>query len=158
MMSEIIYKPIGIIHTPYKEKECTPIQGCFAPDNKGQIELFPEYAEGLSNIEGFSHLILLYHFHKSEGFQLMAKPFLDKEKKGIFSIRYFARPNPIGLSVVRLYQVKNNILEIGEVDMFDDTPLLDIKPYVPQFDIKDSVKDGWYPTASERSRYEIKKS
>jgi tRNA (adenine37-N6)-methyltransferase len=156
MISDVTYKPIGIIHTPYQEKECTPIQGCFAPDNRGRIELFPEYTDGLQNIEGFSHLILIYHFHQCTGYQLIAKPFLDKEKKGIFSIRYFARPNPIGLSVVRLYEVKANILEIGEVDMLDGTPLLDIKPYVPQFDIKENVKDGWYKTASERSSYEKK--
>ena len=156
MAGEIIYRPIGIIHTPYAAKEDTPIQGCFSPGNCGEIELYPEYAEGLENIEGFSHLILLYHFHKAEGFQLKTKPFLDKEKKGIFSIRYFARPNPIGLSVVKLLQVNGNHLEIGEVDMLDGTPLLDIKPYVPQFDIKEHVKDGWYPTASERSKYTVK--
>jgi tRNA (adenine37-N6)-methyltransferase len=155
-MDPIIYKPIGVIHTPYTRQEDTPIQGCFSPGNQGQIELFPEYTEGLKYIEGFSHLILLYHFHKAEGFQLLTKPFLDKEKKGIFAIRYFARPNPIGLSVVRLLEVKGNLLEIAEVDMLDGTPLLDIKPYVPQFDIKGEVKDGWYPNASERSKYPVK--
>jgi tRNA-Thr(GGU) m(6)t(6)A37 methyltransferase TsaA len=156
MPENIIYKPIGIIHTPFLKQEDTPIQGCFSPDNRGSVEVFPEYAEGLKDISGFSHLILLYHFHKSEGFQLITKPFLDKEKKGIFAIRYFARPNPIGLSVVKLLEVKGNVLEIGEVDMLDGTPLLDIKPYVPQFDIKQDVKDGWYPNASERSKYQVK--
>jgi tRNA (adenine37-N6)-methyltransferase len=156
MPNEIIYRPIGIIHTPYGNKEDTPIQGCFAPNNHGQIELFPEYIAGLQDVLGFSHLILLYHFHKAEGFQLLTKPFLDKEKKGVFATRYFARPNPIGLSMVKLLKIDRNILEIGEVDMFDGTPLLDIKPYVPQFDIKDCLKDGWYPNASERSQYPIK--
>jgi len=158
MLSEVIYRPIGVIHTPYKEKEQTPIQGCFAPDNRGQIELFPDYAAGLQNIEGFSHLILIYHFHQCQGYELIAKPFLDKEKKGIFAIRYFARPNPIGLSVVRLIRIQDNLLEIGEVDMLDETPLLDIKPYVPQFDIKDKVSNGWYQNASERARYEARQS
>jgi tRNA (adenine37-N6)-methyltransferase len=153
---EIIYKPIGIIHTPFSQIEGTPIQGCFSPDSRGYIELFPEYIAGLKDIEGFSHLILVYHFHKANGFQLLTKPFLDKEKKGIFAIRYFARPNPIGLSIVKLLNVKDNILDIGEVDMFDATPLLDIKPYVPQFDIKECVKDGWYLNASERSKYQVK--
>ena len=157
MISDVSYKPIGLIHTPFREKDCTPIQGCFAADSRGTIELFPEYTEGLQNIEGFSHLILIYHFHQCKGYQLKTKPFLDKEKKGIFSIRYFARPNPIGLSIVKLYSVKANLLEIGEVDMLDGTPLLDIKPYVPQFDIKENVRDGWYKTASERSKYETKK-
>ena len=156
MSNEIIYTPIGIIHTPYSRKEETPIQGCFSPNNRGQIELYPEYIEGLKNLEGFSHIILLYHFHRSEGFQLLTKPFLDKEKKGIFAIRYFARPNPIGLSIVKLFQIRDNVLEIGEVDMLDGTPLLDIKPYVPQFDIKDHVMDGWYPEASERLNYPIR--
>jgi tRNA-Thr(GGU) m(6)t(6)A37 methyltransferase TsaA len=155
MRDAIIYHPIGIIHTPYIRKEDTPIQGCFCPKNQGYIELFPEYVAGLKDIEGFSHLILIYHFHKAKGFQLVAKPFLDKEKKGIFAIRYFARPNPIGISVVKLLKTNDNILEIGEVDMLDATPLLDIKPYVPQFDIKECVKDGWYPNASEKSTYKV---
>ena len=153
-MKEISYKPIGIIHTPYTNKEETPIQGCFAPDSKGSIELCPEYVEGLKDIEGFSHLILIYHFHEAGECQLTAKPFLDKEKRGIFAIRYFTRPNPIGLSIVKLSKVRGNILDIGEVDMLDGTPLLDIKPYVPQFDIKEGVKDGWYQRASERAQYE----
>lgn len=152
-MNEITYKPIGVIHTPYTDKESTPIQGCFVPDSKGFIEVFPEYAEGLKDLDEFSHLILLYHFHQAGCCQLVAKPFLDKEKKGIFAIRYFTRPNPIGLSVVKLLQVKGNILDIGEVDMLDGTPLLDIKPYVPQFDIRHGVKEGWYQNASERSKY-----
>jgi tRNA (adenine37-N6)-methyltransferase len=156
MSEEITYKPIGIIRTPFVKQESTPIQGCFAPSSQGRVELFPEYEAGLKDIEGFSHLILIYHFHKAEGFQLLAKPFLDKEKRGIFAIRYFARPNHIGLSVVKLLKVRNNTLDIGEVDMYDGTPLLDIKPYVPQFDIRESVKDGWYPNGSERSRYPVK--
>jgi tRNA (adenine37-N6)-methyltransferase len=154
MPDEIIYKPIGIIHTSYNKEEDTPIQGCFSPANQGHIELYPEFVAGLQNIEGFSHLFLIYHFHKAEGFELLTKPFLDKEKKGIFAIRYFARPNPIGISVVKLLKVHCNILEIGEVDMLDGTPSLDIKPYVPQFDIKEHTKDGWYPNASERSKYQ----
>jgi tRNA-Thr(GGU) m(6)t(6)A37 methyltransferase TsaA len=152
-VNEIIYKPIGIIHTPYTEKESTPIQGYFAADNRGSVELYPEYSEGLKNIEEFSHLILIYHFHEAGCCQLVAKPFLDKEKKGIFAIRYFTRPNPIGLSIVKLYRVNGNTLDIGEVDMLDGTPLLDIKPYVPEFDIKEGVKDGWYQRASEKARY-----
>ncbi len=139
-MEQVSYKPIGIIHTPFKCKEDTPIQGCFSPSSCGYIELLPEYAQGLQNIEGFSHLILLYHFHQANGFQLLTKPFLDKNKKGIFSIRYYERPNPIGLSVVKLLQAHDCILDIGEVDMLDGTPLLDIKPYVPQFDVNHRSK------------------
>lgn len=156
-MNEIIYRPIGIIRTPFTDKDSTPIQGCFSPESKGYVELYPEYVEGLQNIEGFSHLILIYHLHKAEECSLIARPFLDKEKKGIFATRYFARPTPIGLSVVKLLKVNDNILEIGEVDMLDGTPLLDIKPYVPQFDIKEQVENGWYKCASEREKYEAKK-
>ena len=155
MPREITFRFIGLIHTPYSEKQDAPIQGCFAPSNKGHIELYPEYAEGLKDIQGFSHLILLYYFHKAEGCDLLAKPFLDKGKKGIFAIRHFNRPNPIGLSIVRLFQVRGNTLDIGGVDMIDGTPLLDIKPYVPQFDIKKDVRDGWYQNASERSKYKV---
>ena len=156
MPDEIIYKPIGVIHTPYTRKEDTPIQGCFCPDNQGHVELFPEYVAGLKDIEGFSHLILLYHFHKAKGVQLLAKPFLDKERKGVFATRHFARPNPIGLSIVKLLRVEGYVLKIGGVDILDGTPLLDIKPYVPQFDIKKHIKSGWYPNASERSKYPVK--
>jgi tRNA (adenine37-N6)-methyltransferase len=155
MKEEIIYRPIGIIHTQYLEKEQAPIQGCFAPNSRGLVEVYPEYSEGLKDIEGFSHLILIYHFHQAGPCQLIAKPFLDKEKKGIFSIRYFTRPNPIGISIVKLLEVNGCRLDIGEVDMLDGTPLLDIKPYVPQFDIKESTRDGWYKQASERARYQI---
>jgi tRNA (adenine37-N6)-methyltransferase len=157
MSEQIVYQPIGVIHTPYTQKENTPIQGCFAPNSRGTVEVYPEYSDGLKDIEGFSHLILIYHFHKSEGCQLITKPFLDKEKKGIFSIRYFTRPNPIGISIVRLLKINDCILEVGEVDMLDETPLLDIKPYVPQFDIKENVRNGWYNNASERSKYQREK-
>ena len=155
MTESVKYNIIGVIHTPFKDKENTPIQGCFAPDKKGQIEVFPEYAAGLKDIAPFSHLILIYHFHKAEECELVTKPFLDKEKRGIFAIRFCNRPNPIGITVVRLNGVINNILDISGVDMLDGTPLLDIKPYVPQFDIKENVCDGWYRKASERARYEI---
>jgi tRNA (adenine37-N6)-methyltransferase len=155
MSAEITFKLIGTIHTPYSKKENTPIQGCFAPNNKGYIELNHKYTEGLQDISGFSHLILIYFFHQAKGCELLTKPFLDKDKKGIFAIRHFNRPNPIGLSVVRLYDVKDNILNIGGVDMLDGTPLLDIKPYVPQFDTKEDVKVGWYGNASERVKHKV---
>jgi len=155
-MNEVVYKSIGMIHTPFTEKVNTPIQGVFAPDSKGEVEVFPDYAAGLKDIGGFSHLILIYHFHLAEDCSLTAKPFLDKGKKGIFSIRHFNRPNPIGLSVVRLDKVKDNILEVSEVDILDGTPLLDIKPYVADFDIRQNVRQGWYEHASNGRKYEIK--
>jgi tRNA-Thr(GGU) m(6)t(6)A37 methyltransferase TsaA len=155
-MDNIVFTPIGVIHTACTCREDTPIQGCFSPNSRGSVEIFPEYRDGLKDLEGFSHLILIYHLHKVEGYQLVTKPFLDKEKKGIFSTRYFARPNPIGISVVKLVKVVENTLEIREVDMLDGTPLLDIKPYVPQFDIKECTRDGWYSNASERAKYQVR--
>lgn len=139
----IRYKSIGIIHSAFTDKTNTPIQGTFAKDAKGTVEIFPEYADGLKDIEGFSHLILIYHFHLSNGYSLISMPFLEDEQHGIFSIRHFNRPNPIGLSIVKLENVKGNLLEIGDVDILDGTPLLDIKPYVSLFDNKSDAKSGW---------------
>ncbi|MBN1375336.1 MAG: tRNA (N6-threonylcarbamoyladenosine(37)-N6)-methyltransferase TrmO [Dehalococcoidia bacterium] len=156
-MVPVTYEPIGIIHTPFKEQVNTPIQGVLAPDSKGEVEIFPKYVDGLKDITGFSHLILIYHFHLAKGYSLLAKPFLDKESKGIFAIRHFKRPNNIGLSVVRLYAVKGNILEIGEIDIVNGTPLLDIKPYVSDFDTRLDVRNGWYEHACNRSEYEQSK-
>ena len=140
---EIVYKPIGKILTSLKEKTDAPIQGVLTPKSRGSVEVFPEFAEGLKDIEGFSHLILIYHFHKSGDYTLLKKPFLDKAERGIFSIRHYNRPNPVGISVVRLLNVSKNILEIAEVDILDGTPLLDIKPYMPKFDIRSDAIDGW---------------
>lgn len=137
------YQAIGIIHTEFRDKKDAPIQGVFAKDAKGKVELYPEYAAGLKDIEAFSHIILIYHFHLADGYSLILKPFLEDKEHGIFSIRHFKRPNPIGLSVVRLEAVKSNLLEIREVDILDGTPLLDIKPLIPQFDNRPDAKSGW---------------
>jgi tRNA-Thr(GGU) m(6)t(6)A37 methyltransferase TsaA len=153
-LNEIKYKPIGVIHSPFTEKSAVPIQGIYARGCKGQVEVFPDYAGALKDVDGFSHLILLYHFHMSDGPKLLCKPFLDKEEKGMFAIRHFNRPNPIGISVVRLEGVRGNVLDIADVDILDGTPLLDIKPYVPRFDSRSGVKTGWYDNASEREAYE----
>ncbi len=135
-------QPIGIIHSPYIDPQQVPIQGRFS-EAEGEIELFPEYEEGLKDIDGFSHLIILYWFHRAESHSLLVKPFLDDEPHGLFATRYPARPNPIGLSVVRLLERRGNILQIAEVDVLDGTPLLDIKPYVPQFDERKEATIGW---------------
>ena len=140
---EIILKPIGIIHSPYKKKEDIPIQGVFKPEGMTTIEVFEKYAQGLKDVEGFSHLMILYFFHKSKDFSLQAKPFLEDKLHGIFVIRSPHRPNHLGVSVVRLLERKENILKVGEIDVFDGTPLLDIKPYVPKFDERKDVKIGW---------------
>lgn len=136
-------KLIGLIHSPYTTEEEMPIQGRFRSEVTGEIEVFKEYEEGLKDIEGFSHLIILYWFHRAGKPSLLVRPYLDKNPHGIFATRYPARPNPIGLSVVRLLGREGNILRIAEVDVLDGTPLLDIKPYVPQFDQREGVRIGW---------------
>jgi tRNA-Thr(GGU) m(6)t(6)A37 methyltransferase TsaA len=142
-MSEIKYKPIGIIHSPFKEPKGTPIQPTGAKGIDGTAEIFPEYAEGLKDIEGFSHIILLYHFHLSKGTALIVKPYMDSETHGVFAMRGPSRPNPIGISVVNLVKVERNTLHIQDVDIVDGTPLLDIKPYVPEFDMREVARIGW---------------
>jgi len=142
-MDDIKYKPIGIIHSPFKEPKGTPIQPAGAKGVNGTVEVFPEYAGGLKDIEGFSHIILLYHFHVSRRSTLIAKPYMDSEAHGIFAMRGPSRPNAIGISVVRLVKVQGNILHIQDVDIVDGTPLLDIKPYVPEFDMREVASIGW---------------
>jgi tRNA (adenine37-N6)-methyltransferase len=143
---EISMHPIGIIRTPFTEKSQTPIQASRSKA-KGGVEVFPEYADGLQDLEGFSHIILLYAFHESTGYSLLVKPFLDDQLRGLFATRYPARPNPIGLSVVRLIARKNNLLQVEGMDMLDGTPLLDIKPYVPDFDVRTGTRTGWYESS-----------
>lgn len=141
---EFTYKVIGTIHSCFSDQSSTPIQGVFS-DAKGTVELFPEYVEGLKDIEGFSHLFLIYHFDRAQAHCLVQKPFLDgSRERGIFATRHFNRPNHIGLSLVELLKVNGNVLEIRGVDILDGTPLLDIKPYVRQFDIRENVRSGWF--------------
>jgi tRNA-Thr(GGU) m(6)t(6)A37 methyltransferase TsaA len=142
-MDAYTFQPIGVIHAPFMDKENMPIQSARSQAT-GVVEVFPEYAQGLQDVEGFSHLILLYVFHRLQGFSLLVKPFLDDQARGLFATRYPARPNPIGLSVVRLLARRENLLEITGEDMLDGTPLLDIKPYVPDFDVFSMVRVGWY--------------
>ncbi len=145
-MTEFCMKPIGVIYTPFKEKTGTPFQASRS-SYMGEIDLFPEYEAGLESIEGLSHLILIYVFHLAlNSTELMAKPFLDDKEHGIFATRFYSRPNPIGISIVRLIQRTGHLLQIQDVDMLDGTPLLDIKPYVPEFDVRVADKLGWYAT------------
>jgi tRNA (adenine37-N6)-methyltransferase len=146
----IIIEPIGIIYTPFKAKEGMPIQAKGAEGIKGQILLKEEFIPGLADLDGFSHIILIYHFHKSIGFELQTIPFLDDKKRGVFATRAPKRPNPIGISVVRLLRIENNILHVENVDMLDETPLLDIKPYVPDFDIHITENNGWIENKTQK--------
>ena len=140
---EITYQPIGIVHSPFKQVENIPIQTTGAQGIKGSIEIYPMYFKGLKDLDGFSHIILLYHFHLAHTINMSVIPFLDTKKRGIFSTRAPTRPNSIGISVVRLLDVEHSTLHIENVDIVDGTPLLDIKPYVPKFDVHPSEKIGW---------------
>ena len=143
MSGDIIFKPIGYIHSEHADPEKTPIQPAFAKGCKGQAEIFPEYEKGLSDIEGFSHIYILYHFHKAGSGNLMVKPFLDDTKRGVFATRTSNRPNPIGFSLVQLLKRTKNILYLEDVDILDGTPILDIKPFVKRFDYRNNTHDGW---------------
>lgn len=139
----IIFNPIGEISSPYQSIEDMPIQFAGAKGIQGKVIIFPEFAEGLKDIDGFSHIILLYYFHRVKESNLTVIPFLDSKPRGIFATRAPKRPNPIGLSVVRLLDRNDNILNIENVDILDGTPLLDIKPYVPDFDHINESQIGW---------------
>ena len=130
-----------------------PIQPAGAAGVEGTVEVFPKYNDGLKDLEGFSHIIMLYHFHRSKGFQLHVVPFMDSRPRGVFATRAPKRPNTIGLSVIKLQKIQGNILYVENVDIFDGTPLLDIKPYVPEFDEQTEVRAGWL----EEARKEVSK-
>ena len=149
----IAYQPIGIIHSPFRDQEGMPIQPAGAPGIPGWIDLNGDFTAGLKNLAGFSHIILLYHFHLSDGYDLELQPFLDDVRRGLFATRAPRRPNPIGLSVVKLTGVAGNIIEIENVDVVDGTPLLDIKPYIPAFDSIAAATSGWVQGKEEGVRH-----
>jgi tRNA-Thr(GGU) m(6)t(6)A37 methyltransferase TsaA len=136
-------EPIGIIHSPYKTKEETPIQGIFTPDAKGTVEIFAQFQEGLKDIESFSHLYLLYYFDRAGEVKLVRPMLLDDESHGVLASRHPARPSKIGLTVVRLLACQGNLLQVSGIDLLDQTPILDIKPYVPRFDAFPMANEGW---------------
>lgn len=143
-MNSMHFYPIGVIHTPFESPSETPIQSSRST-TAGEVEVFMDYVDGLEGLEEFSHLILIYTWHRAARCEdLRVKPFLDDQKYGVFATRYPCRPNPIGLSVVRLIERTGNRLKIQGVDMLNETPLLDIKPYVPEFDIHPADRMGWY--------------
>jgi tRNA-Thr(GGU) m(6)t(6)A37 methyltransferase TsaA len=149
--TSICYRPIGVIHSEHVTPEKTPIQPAYAKGCKGQAEIFPEFTEGLRDLDGFSHVILIYHFHRAGKPMLTVTPFTDDAPRGVFSTRHPKRPNPIGLSVVRLTRIEANVLHLEEVDILDGTPLLDIKPYVPRFERIENAQGGWTQTVDEET-------
>lgn len=137
------FKPIGIIHSPFKAAKGTPIQAGLAKDSEGIVEIFPEYVEGLKDIEGFERIWLLFWIHKAAGPKLLVKPYLDTVERGVFATRAPSRPNPIGLSCVKLLRRDGCRLYIAELDILDQTPLLDIKPYITKADVFEVKRCGW---------------
>ncbi len=143
MNTEITYKPIGIIHSAWKKIDDMPIQSVDAQNTSGYIKLFPEYAKGLTDLNGFSHIMLLYHFHLVKGHSLMVTPFMDTKSHGIFSTRAPKRPNSIGISIVELLKIEGNTIHFSSCDILDETPLLDIKPFFEDFDNRINTQKGW---------------
>lgn len=149
--SPIDFRPIGVIHTGHVHPDETPIQPVYAPGCLGKVELFPEYGEGLSDLDGFSHIYLVYHFHQANVAHLKVKPFLDDVERGVFATRAPCRPNAIGLSIVELLFRKDNVLHVSGADMLDGTPLLDIKPYTARFDCIPGTRNGWQDHLDEQT-------
>jgi len=139
----MMIKPIGIIHTPYREKDECPIQPLYAPEAIGRVEVFEKYGAGLKDIETFSHIYLFYLFDKAGEIKLIRQTFLDDQSHGIFATRHPARPNGIGMSIVKLKERNQNILIVEGIDVLNMTPLLDIKPYIPRFDRIETASEGW---------------
>jgi tRNA-Thr(GGU) m(6)t(6)A37 methyltransferase TsaA len=150
--AQIVFTQIGTIRSPFTDISGMPIQPSGARGVKGTVEIFAEYAEGLCDLDGFSRIILIYAFHKCDSCQLTVTPFLDTNPRGIFATRAPCRPNPIGLSVVRLIGVQGRTLIIEDVDVLDGTPLLDIKPYVPQFDAYTDASCGWLEKSAQGAK------
>ncbi|MFW9843076.1 MAG: tRNA (N6-threonylcarbamoyladenosine(37)-N6)-methyltransferase TrmO [Candidatus Thorarchaeota archaeon] len=145
--TEFLVKSIGVIRTPFKSSEDTPIQSSKS-DVKGHVDIASEYLTALKSLDGFSHIILVYWFHRAKNPKMQVKPFLDKEEHGLFSIRAPSRPNPIGISIVKLIGIEGTRLDIEGVDMLDMTPLLDIKPFIPEFDNRPQATSGWLAKSS----------
>lgn len=142
----IILKSIGQVHSPFKNKQDIDPEKFASRTSfdliEGELEIYNEFAEGLKDIEGFSHIIVIFSFHKAEGFKLLTTPFLDDSLRGVFATRSPHRPNPIGMTIVKIIERKNNILRVSGMDMFEGTPILDIKPYTPR-DQKEEIEIGW---------------
>ncbi len=152
MAAPILCNPIGTVHSPFPEPVGVPIQPSRANGVEGTVEVLPEYEEGLSDLDRFSHIVLLTWLHKSKGFHLRTVPFLDTEERGLFSTRSPRRPNPIGLSVVRLLAVDGCTLAVADLDLVDGTPVLDIKPYIQEFDQRTEFRSGWLERSKVKRR------
>ena len=145
-------KPIGIIHSPFATKESCPIQPLYANGAAGRVEVFREFAAGLQDVESFSHIYLLYLLDRAGKIELVRETFLDDAPHGIYASRHPCRPNGMGMSIVKLIGRENNVLAVEGIDVLDNTPLIDIKPYIPRFDIIESASEGWFAGKSWRPK------
>ncbi len=143
MHISVSIEQIGTIHSPYTSLENMPIQPVGAKEVEGTAVLRPELAPGLRDLDGFSHIYLLYHFHRAGNVKLEVVPYLDTRARGVFATRSPLRPSGIGMSIVEVLRVEDNVVFLRGVDVLDGTPLLDIKPYIPQFDQRENVRTGW---------------
>lgn len=153
------YRPIGVIRSNHTDPDRTPVQPAFASGHQGRVELLPEFADGLRDLDGFSHVYLVYHLHEAGPAKLVVKPFLEDAERGLFATRAPCRPNPVGISIVRLKRCEGSVLHVENIDVLDGTPLLDIKPYVGKFDCIEGARGGWTDgideeTAERRGRRE----
>lgn len=155
MNNDVICKPIGIIHSGHINPHKTPIQPIFANGCTGQAEIFRTYEKGLQDIEGFSHILILYHFHKTTTQKLMVKPFLENTERGVFATCAPSRPNHIGLSIVRLVKKEKNMLFLDDVDILDGTPIIDIKPYIARFFRYSNVRSGWQEKIDDQTAHNL---
>lgn len=149
--TSVTYRPIGVIRSEHVAAELTPIQPAYAQGCKGLVEVCPEFEEGLRDLEGFSHLFLIYHFHQAGPAKLVVKPFLQDVERGVFATRAPCRPNAVGLSIVELVRREGNVLHLDGVDILDGTPLLDIKPYTAKFDCVETTRNGWQDEVDEET-------
>ena len=152
MSDELKIEPIGVIETPFREPAGTPIQPSRANGARGKVRIDPRFRAGLKDLAGFERIWLVYWFHKAPESSLLVTPFLDQRQRGVFATRAPARPSPIGISAVRLLAIQEGVLDVADVDIIDGTPLLDIKPYVPEFDCYPASKAGWFAESNSRRR------
>lgn len=152
---EIIFKPIGYVRSPHTDPKLTPIQPCYSDEAEGLIEILNEYEEGLMDIEGFSHIIVIYYFNQARPTMLKVKPLLEDKEHGVFATRHPSRPNPIGISILRLLKRDGPMLHVSGVDMLDGTPVLDIKPYVKRFDFVEAYANGWQDSVPEETAQKL---
>jgi len=146
---EIVFNSIGVIYSDFKDLDKIPIQPVFAEEARGYAKLFPEFVDGLKDLEGFSHVYLLYHLHRAPEAKLQVKPFLEDTARGVFATRSPSRPNPIGFSLVKIDKIIGNILHFSELDILNGTPLIDIKPFIPRFDFREQASQGWLEDINE---------